>query len=245
MPTKSITEFTWYSFRADYVLDTFKQELQTWLDGYYLKHNYKLEWVLFDEVSSVVGKKHIQGKIGVALSSIQFVKHIRQQFPHLVKSHFSCADIKDLEKYDSYIAKDGVLFSQNTEVPFTQEYIQQQKEKHLQMTDAFEKKKQKQTDTFTQRVFREFIKEYPYETQVISQYAYKYSLTDSETKEYNICCKKLLGLLLKKLGLIVKVFDDNQLQKMYNSVKTAIIQSSDSFQDKTRQLDYYSARIEF
>lgn len=221
MPKQSTTPFTYYSFRYDYddlvLLGKIKKYIEVNIPKY----------AIFDEISDDVKKKHIQGKIGVKLSLVQLKKNLNKEFPNVfVRSNYSIADIKKPDDYDSYIAKDGKVFMNN--IPeFTQEYITEQVKKHKTLVTAFENKKQKSesSKTFTEKVTEDFIKENPIDCDYIRSPFYKPN--DYEKKLYDIACQKLLQYILKRLGKISKVFDDNILQRMYNGIKNGIIQTDD------------------
>lgn len=222
MPKKSSTPFTFYTFRFDcddvVIIDKIKNFVIRDMPKY----------ALFTEVSSDVGKQHIQGKIGKALSEEQLRKHFKKEFPNLfVKSNYSITTIKDPEDYDSYICKDGVVLCNNV---FTDEYIQEQVALRKKNVAAFTAKKEKTKSavSFTELVSRDFIKEFPDHVLAIQMSYYEYKPSEYEKKSTETSCKFLLNYILKRLGKVAKVFDDNVLQRMYNGVKNAIIQLDDN-----------------
>lgn len=233
MPKVSQTPFTYYTFRYDYQDDNEVEKIRKYIIREIPKY------AIFIEISSEVEKKHIQGKLGKALSLVQLRKHFKEEFPNMfVKSNYSIGDIKDPEKYDSYICKDGNPLCNNV---FEPEYIEEQVLLHKSKVVAFEKKKEKQvTGTFTQKVFHDFCIEFPHDVVSIQHLAYKPS--DYEKKQYDNSCKVLLKFILKRLGRAVKVFDDNILQRMYTGIKNSVIQLDDASGEK--QFDLYENRIQ-
>lgn len=215
MPKTSSTPFTYYSFRYDYPDDITRDKILSFIKRECMKY------AIFDEVSTEVGKKHIQGKIGKAISDVQLRKHFKEAFPKmLVKSNYSLGIIKDAEKYDSYICKDGKALINNI---FTSEYIDQQVEKHNQIINEIKVKDIKKSKTFTEDVAIEFTEKYPNLCSlIISEYG-EYKPDKSKTEDAK---KMLLGFLLKRLGKIAKVFDNNVLQRMYNGLKNYIIMNA-------------------
>jgi len=233
MPKTTVTPFTFYSFRFDYDDETIVDKIK----GYVIREIPK--YALFLEVSQDVKKKHIQGKIGKCISEEQLRKHFKKEFPNVFeKSNYSIKSIKEPENYDSYICKDGNVLCNNV---FTDEYIQAQKEKHIELHQKFVSKKEKNLSvTFTQKVFNDFIKECPDEVQDIQT---RYQMNSDYHKDvYDKACKKLLGFLLKRLGDLVKVFDDNVIQRMYNGIKNSIVHLDDKCCQKL--LDSYVDRIQ-
>lgn len=218
MPKSSVTPFQYYTFRYDY---TSQEEVEK-IKDYIMKQIPK--YAIFDEVSDVVGKSHIQGKIGKALSGVQLRKHFKAEFPgYFVKSNYSIKEIQDEEKYDSYICKGGVIVCNNV---FTDEYIAAQVEKHKQCVTELKQKKEKIINIpFTQQVAKDFKRLYPHDVKDIQWTPYKPS--DSDKKRYEDACEKLLGYILKRLGDVAKVFDDNILQRMYNGIKNVFIQEDE------------------
>lgn len=234
MPKKSNTPFTYYTFRYDYTDDNQLEKIKNYIIRDYPKY------AIFKEISSEVGKKHIQGKIGRALSLIQIRKHLLNEFPDVfTRSNYSLSEIKNPDEYDSYICKDGNPLCNNI---FEQDYINAQVEKHKTLVVAFEKKKQKQENlTFTQKVFNDFKKENQFDFRDI-QHGNKYNPTDYEQKCYQTACENLLKFLLKRLGKAVKCFDDNILQRMYTGIKTAILAEDDECIQQ--HLNNYKNRIQ-
>lgn len=220
MPKQSTTPFTYYSFRYDYndmeKLNKIKKYIEVNIPKY----------AIFDEISSEVGKTHIQGKIGLCLSLVQLKKNLKKEFPNeFIKSNYSIAIIKKPDEYDSYIAKDGKVFMNNCK-EFTEEYINAQVEKHKQKVSAFEKKNEKiesklKTKTFVMEVTDDFIEKYPMETEHIRS---AYNSSDYLHKYHREACEDLLCFLLTRLGKVSKVFDDNILQRMYTGIKNGIVQ---------------------
>jgi len=234
MPKQSITPFTYYTFRYDYTDDTMVEKIKK----YFMRDFPK--YALFLEVSQDVNKNHIQGKIGKALSLVQVRKNLLAEFPNVFsKSNYSISDIKKPDEYDSYICKDGNVLCNNV---FDDEYILSQKEKHIVLHNAFENKKQKKNATvsFTQKIFQDFCKEYPFDVRDIQ--CRFYQPTDYEKNVYDKACESLLKFILKRLGDVVKVFDDNVLQRMYNGVKNAILALDDKCSHTL--LEHYKNRIQ-
>jgi len=221
MPKHSVTPFTYYTFRFDYDDDMLVDKIKS----YVLREIPK--YALFLEVSSDVKKKHIQGKLGKAISEEQLRKHFKKEFPNLfVKSNYSIKDIKEPEKYDSYICKDGNVLCNNI---FNEQYILDQVALHKEKITEFETKAKKTIApvTFTEKVFRDFVTQCPHDVTTIQLSYYDYKPTDAEKKRNEDACKVLLAYILKRLGKIAKVFDDNVLQRMYNGIKNSIIQLDD------------------
>lgn len=216
MPKKTITPFTYYSFRYDYEDDVTRDKILAFIKRECPKY------AIFDEISSVVEKKHIQGKIGKCISSEQLRKHFKEAFPNLFsKSNYSIKDIKEPENYDSYICKDGVPLLNNV---FEDDYIALQKIKHNEIQKkVIAADAKKKTTTFTYDVAKEFVDKYPDQAfQIINEH-YEYRCDKSVTESAK---KTLLHFLLKRLGKVAKVFDDNVLQRMYNGIKNYIIMTS-------------------
>lgn len=222
MPKKSITPFTYYTFRFDYQNEEQLEKIKTYILGNVPKY------AIFREISDVVGKPHIQGKVGIALSDEQLRKNIRAALPNMfIRSNYTIAAITDSDLYDSYICKDGVVFMNNV---FTSEYILEQVEIRKQNKVAFETKIQKAKSapvTFTHSVFVDFCKLFPHDVTQI-QLGKPYNASDYEKASYLKACNVLLSYILKRLGKIAKVFDDNVLQRMYNGIKNSIIELDDT-----------------
>lgn len=234
MPKQSVTSFTYYSFRYDYDDDDVIEKIRKYIVSQYPKY------AIFKEVSSEVSKKHIQGKIGKALSLVQIRKHFKAEFPDLfVKSNYSIGEIKDEDKYDSYICKDGDVLCNNI---FTPEYIADAVELHKNKVTEFNIKQKTRVGVlpFTHKVRDDFLLEFPVETKIIQYVMYKPN--DYEKKVYNDACKSLLRFLLKRLGKIAKVFDDNILQRMYTGIKNSIIMLDPLAE--SAQTDFYENRIQ-
>lgn len=218
MPKQSSTPFTFYTFRFDCSDDVVIDKIKRFVIREIPKY------ALFTEVSSDVGKQHIQGKIGKALSEEQLRKHFKKEFPGLfVRSNYSISAIKDPVAYDSYICKDGVVLCNNV---FSDEYIQEQVALREKNVAAFVEKKEKKKAavSFTERVSRDFIEEFPEHVHCIQMEYYMYKPDDYEKKAHEASCKFLLSYILKRLGVVAKAFDDNVLQRMYNGIKNSIIQ---------------------
>lgn len=233
MPKSTTTPFTYYSFRYDYTDDDIVQKIK----NYVLREIPK--YALFLEVSQDVKKKHIQGKLGKNISEEQLRKHFKKEFPNTFeKSNYSISVIKDPEAYDSYICKEGNVLCNNV---FTDDYIDSQKVKHDDLHAKFLVKKEKiQTQTFTQKVFNDFCKECPQDVKDIQERFHMES--DYHKDIYDKACKNLLLFLLKRLGNVVKVFDDVVLQRMYNGLKNSIIYLDAECSQKW--LDSYVDRIQ-
>lgn len=219
MPKVSQTPFTYYTFRYDYQDDNDIEKIKSYIIANIPKY------AIFKEISSEVGKKHIQGKLGKPLSLVQLRKQLKEAFPMFIKSNYSIADVKDVDKYDSYICKDGDVLCNNI---FTEEYIKEQVEIHKQKVSIFDKKEKAKTQTFTQSVFTDFCKLYPADVTVIQCGAQEYKPSDYEKESYLKSCRTLLSYLLKRLGKVVKAFDDNVLQRMYTTIKNAVIELDDN-----------------
>lgn len=219
MPKSSVTPFAYYTFRYDYTDAVLLDKIVKYIMREFPKY------AIFDEISEVVGKSHAQGKIGKSLSIEQVRKHFHKEFPGVfIRTNYSITLIKDEDAYDSYICKDGKVLCNNV---FDNEYIDAQIEKHKQCkSEAKEKKIKIETklsnQTFTQSVFMGFKNEhFDYYNHI--KYAVTYKPTEDETMLHDIACERLLAYLLKRLGNIVKVFDDTVLQRMYTGVKNAIL----------------------
>lgn len=234
MPKKSSTPFTYYTFRYDYDNDQIIEKIKT-----YIVTNYP-KYALFLEVSQEVNKKHIQGKIGVALSAIQLRKQLKKQFPDVFfKTNYSISDINEPEKYDSYICKDGKPLCNNI---FTQEYIDEQVKIHSEKVIAFKSKEQKKKVlNFTQQVLEDFMKEFPLDVNQIRYHYYDVKPSDYIIQRYKESTENLLAYILKRLGRVVKVFDDNILQRMYTGIKNSIITSDDN--SSCKLIEQYKNRI--
>lgn len=170
-------------------------------------------------------------------------KNLRADLPNVFEgTNYSISNIDDDIAYNSYIAKEGNLVASNIDT-FTPEFIQEQVDKHKQLKTAFESKKQKKesTTTFTQKVMADFILKFPIETDHIRSPFYKPN--DYEKKVYDNACRTLLKFILKRLGDVVKVFDDNVLQRMYTGIKNGILQSDDRCCDEVVKM--YENRIQF
>lgn len=217
MPKKSITPFTFYTFRFDYQNEEQLEKIKTYILGNIPKY------AIFKEISDVVAKPHIQGKIGLSLSVEQTRKNFKKDLPNMFcKSNYTITHI-NTENWDSYICKDGVVFMNNV---FTEEYINEQVEIRKKNKLAFEAKKEKAKAapvTFTHSVFTEFCKLFPHDVTQI-QLGKPYNPSDYEKASYLKACNVLLSFILKRLGKIAKVFDDNVLQRMYNGIKNSIIE---------------------
>jgi len=234
MPKHSVTPFTYYTFRYDYTDDVIVEKLK----NYFIREFPK--YAIFKEVSDVVGKKHLQGKIGKALSNIQVRKNLLSEFPNVFnRTNYSCVPIEKPDEYDSYICKDGDVLINNV---FSQEFIDEAVALRKKNVSEFTKQQTKRSANlpFTLKVVLDFMVEYPIETQIIQSPEYK--MTDSQQKIYDKACEGLLFYLLKRLGKIAKQFDDNILQRMYNSIKNHILMCDDKASQV--QKNFYLGRIQ-
>jgi len=234
MPKHSITPFTYYTFRYDYTDEKVVELIKNYIIREFPKY------AIFREVSDVVGKKHLQGKIGKAMSNVQVRKKLLLEFPNVFcRTNYSCKDIQHAEEYDSYICKDGDVLINNV---FSQEFIDEAVALHKKKVSEFTAKQTKRSAVlpFTHKVVLDFMVEYPIETQIIQSPEYK--MTDSQQKIYDKACEGLLFYLLKRLGKIVKQFDDNILQRMYNSIKNHILMCDDKASQV--QKNFYLGRIQ-
>lgn len=234
MPKASVTPFTYYTFRYDY---TDEQQLDA-IMNYIVAQCPK--YAIFKEVSDVVGKNHVQGKIGKAMSNGQLRKNLVAEFPKLFnRSNYSCTYIDKPEEYDSYICKQGNPVINNI---FTPEYIADAVQLHKDKVAEFTKKETKRSTVlpFTHKVALDFMLELPIEASIIQSPHYKPN--DYELKVYQESCDKLLMFLLKRLGKIAKCFDDNILQRMYNGIKNYIVMLDGKA--STHQLSTYKGRLD-
>jgi len=211
------TPFTYYTFRYDYTDDDKIEKIKNYFIREYPKY------AIFKEVSKEVGKKHLQGKIGRALSLEQCRKLIIKEFPNtFIKTNYSMSLVDKPEEYDSYICKDGNVLCNNI---FEPDFIHAQVDKHHELVVAFEKKKQKiGALSFIQKVAQDFVRENPVLVSSI-QYGYHnvWKPSEEEIKRYDDACGNLLKYILKRLGSQIKIFDNNILQRMYTGIKNHII----------------------
>jgi len=234
MPKHSITPFTYYTFRYDYTDDSIVEKIK----NYFVREFPK--YAIFREISDVVGKKHLQGKIGKAMSNVQVRKNLLLEFPNVFnRTNYSCVPIDKPDEYDSYICKDGDALINNV---FSQEFIDEAVALRKTKVSEFTKKQTARSAVlpFTHKVVLDFMAEYPIETQIIQRPEYK--MTDYEQKVYDKACEGLLMFLLKRLGKIAKVFDDNILQRMYTGIKNHILMCDDKASQV--QLGFYKGRIQ-
>lgn len=234
MPRSSVTPFTYYTFRYDYTDTVIRDKICEYFIREFARY------AIFDEVSDKVEKHHIQGKIGKCMSDEQIRKNIRKVFPKVFdKSNYSIAKIKDPDAYDSYICKGGKVLCNNV---FTPEYIDAQVEKHKSIVEDKDVKRCKlSSPTFTQSVFMDFKKDhFNYFNHI--RYANTYRPDEGEILHYEAACEKLLGYILKRLGNVVKVFDDTVLQRMYTGIKTAILM--DGVEENSVLVSQYKKRIQ-
>lgn len=234
MPKHSVTPFTYYTFRYDY---TDEQQLDN-IMKYIVAQCPK--YAIFKEVSDVVGKNHVQGKIGKAMSNGQLRKNLLAEFPNLFnRSNYSCTVIEKPEEYDSYICKQGEAVINNI---FTPEYIADAVKLHKDKIAEFTKKETKRSTVlpFTHRVALDFMVEHSIEASIIQKPEYKPN--DYELKVYQKACDDLLLFLLKRLGKIAKCFDDNILQRMYTGIKNYIV--TQDAQGTCKQLSIYKGRLD-
>lgn len=234
---KTNTPFTYYTFRYDNEDSSVFEKIKAYIIREIPKY------AVFVEISTEVGKTHIQGKIGKSISHQQLRKHFKAEFPNLFdKSNYSIAPIKDPDNWDSYICKDGSVLCNNV---FTQEFIDAQVDKHKVCVDNHKKKMEKKQSavSFTQKVFSDFVLEYPLDVRDIQNFAhFNLNLSDSEQKCYERATSSLLSYILKRLGKIVKVFDDCVLQRLYNGIKNSIIQLDEGSAE--RNLTWYKSKLE-
>jgi len=234
MPKHSVTPFTYYTFRYDYTDDSMVEKIK----NYFVREFPK--YAIFREISDVVGKKHLQGKIGKALSHVQVRKNLLAEFPNVFnRTNYSCVPIDKPDEYDSYICKDGDALINNV---FSQEFIDEAVTLRKTKVSEFTAKQTKRSTAmpFTHKVVLDFIVEYPIETQIIQSPEYK--MSDSQQLVYDKACECLLYYLLKRLGKIAKVFDDIILQRMYNGMKNLIMMEDDKA--SLVQLQFKKGRIE-
>lgn len=235
MPKKSETPFSYYTFRYDYPNEEMLQKVVSCVKRLFPKY------VLFKEVSDVVKKPHLQGKVGVALSLIHARKKLRLDLPNVfVGTNYSMTQIDDEEAYDSYIAKEGNIVVCNIE-KFTEEFIEEQVEKHIGLKTAFESKKQKKlSKSFTLEVADDFVEEFPIESDYLQMRFYKPS--DYERELYEKACEKLLNFLIKRMGSVAKIHDDVIIQRLFNGVKNSIVVRNEKCCEQVVKM--YKNRIE-
>jgi len=216
MPTISKAPFTYFTFRFDYESEQQLTQLSSWVLANCAKY------ALFDEVSDVVEKKHIQGKLGIKLGLIQFRKIIKKSLTFLQGTNYSMAEIKEPDKYDSYICKTGKMWLNNI---FDESFILAQVSKHEDLVLEFKNKKQKAPVAFLAKVSAEFLTLYPARVILLQTYYWRtahYS-TDLEKDANKIETAFLLAFLLKRLGNAVKAFDNCVLQRLYTGLKNSIV----------------------
>jgi len=234
---KTKTPFTFYTFRYDNEDTSVFEKIKAYIIREIPKY------AVFIEISTEVGKTHIQGKIGKCISHEQLRKHFKSEFPNLFdKSNYSIAPIKDIEQWDSYICKDGNVLCNNV---FTQEFIDEQVEKHKVCVNNHKKKMEKKQSavSFTQKVFADFLIEFPLDVRDIQYYShYEGTLTEYELKCYDRATSSLLSYILKRLGKVVKVFDDCVLQRLYSGIKNSIIQLDEG--SALRNVSWYKSKIQ-
>ena len=235
MPKSSNTPFTYYTFRYDYDDEVVRDKIIS-----YIKREFP-KYAIFDEISEEVKKKHIQGKIGKAMSSEQIRKLFKKEFPNIFcKSNYSIKDIVKPDEYDSYICKDGEVLLNNV---FDDDYIAEQVKKREDNKKIYQAKvvKSKSAATFTQKLFTEFRDDYTCEFNTIYTYSYMKGISDHEMTQLQQSKEVLLNFILKRLGNLVKVFDTTVLQRIYNGIKNAI-ESSDE-DGALRATNYYKTQI--
>jgi len=193
----------------------------------YIKANMP-QYALFCEISKKTKKPHIQGII----ASKYKVENIRKRFKDIwsykfVKPFYSIVEVKDEQKYLSYISKEGLPWLNNL---LSQEEIDEFNEKY-EGEDNIQK-----SITFTQKVLKEFRDTYKYEYDVIRHFSFfNYKMDDHDTKLLNDAKGHLLSFILKKLGNIAKVFDEVILQRIYNGVKNGIICEDNNVNERHKQ----------
>lgn len=206
----------------DYYIDAIKK---------YIVANF-MKYAIAYEIASETKKPHLQGKILIKKDKDTVRKNMKKDLGFFCRSNYSLAIIKEPEKYDSYICKDGKFIINNI---FTEEYILEQVKKH---NEIVEKYKEVQKLTFTQRVAKDYKEENKNCLGIIRQYSY----SEAKVLELEIAHEDLLKYILKRLGKVVKCFDERELQRIYNGVKNSIIYENDDTLE--RAVQFFSKRIE-
>lgn len=189
-----------------------------------------MKYAIAYEISEITKKPHLQGKIYITKDIETVRKNMKKDLGFFNKSNYSLAPIKDEEKYDSYICKDGKLLINNC---FTEDEIITAILKHK---EVIVKNEEVSKLTFTQRIARDYKIEN--ECGIIKQFSY----SNACDLELNKAHEHLLKYILKRLGKVVKCFDERELQKIYNGVKNSIIYENEDTLE--RQVQFYSKRIE-
>jgi hypothetical protein len=225
---KSETPFTYYAFRfdIDWRIDSpLLNQLKSYIISEFPKYS------IFQEISDIEKKPHLQGKIGKALSRQQVIKNIKKAFKDtFVGSNYCIAEIKEPEKYDSYFCKSNNIFMNNI---FTQSQIDYFNEiyesvKHELENNHGVKIKQSKSKTFLQKVVYEFNQQHYECVEILHHYhVYNWNLTEDEKSKTLSSKITLLKHLMKMLGSNGKVFDTNILQRMYNGIYNSIIQQNE------------------
>lgn len=195
----------------------------------YIEHNF-MKYAIAFEISTITKKPHLQGKIFITKDLETVRKNMKKDLGFLNRSNYSLAIIKEPEKYDSYICKDGNLILNNV---FTDEFIKESMEKHK---EVIVKNQENEKLTFTQRIARDYKIEN--ECGIIKQFSY----SNACDLELNKAHEHLLRYILKRLGKVVKCFDERELQRIYNGVKNSIIYENEDTLE--REVQFYSKRIE-
>lgn len=193
----------------------------------YIKANIS-KYALFCEISKKTSKPHIQGII----CSKNKVEMIRKRFKDIwpnkfVKPFYSIVPVKDEEKYLSYISKDGVAWLNNF---VSQDEIDAFNEKYAGI-DMKEK-----SITFTMKVLKDFRNECEHEYNIIRHFSYyNFKLEDQDRELLYHAREDLLSFILKKLGAIAKVFDQQILQRIYNGILNGIICEDNNTHERHKQ----------
>lgn len=229
MPKATITPFTFYSFRYD-------------LDGV---HNVKIldyikrefpKYAIFKEEGEITGKFHYQGKIGKNISLVQLKKNILKEFnlngkeKVLDRSNYSIAVIMDIDKYDSYICKDGEPVLNNV---FSEDFILEQVDKHKTILATKKEKKEefmkKKKINWTQEIVSDYKKEHPEEVKRLMLNAYK-----NNDMNALLTKKHLLRYTLKRMGSLTKTIDKHIIERIFNGLILSLIHTnSQSLDDAT------------
>jgi hypothetical protein len=187
------------------------------------------KYCIFKEISSKTKKPHLQGIIGSKLkSNVSVAKIFKQVYPdRFTGTNYSIVKVKDIEQYQSYISKDGNIFINNY---LSQESIDNYNANYKDIKTNYTIKDSR---TFTQKVHSYFVEKHESECITLRHfYHYDYNMTESEKARQRQAKYKLIQFILNHLGDVVKVFDKNILQRIYNGILNKIILDDNKCQEK-------------
>lgn len=222
--------FKYSTFRVDVSFDdhVMLDRLEKWIKSE------SMSYLIMKEVSDVVQKEHLQGKIGTKLSVSRLRQKFKEVFPEIHHGMYSIQEVDKPQQYDQYICKGEKhgLWTEwiRTDI-FTDDWIDGNHNLYWNVNSELlgfinTKKKRLSAVSFTQKMTKLLQEQH---TCVVDKYislTLEYNKNDYENNELDKIRLEIFGLIMKELGSISKVFDDHVLIKLWNGITNSFIQQS-------------------